>query len=285
MRKGSLITITVKKVKGGHDLYIGERALDSGSYKETKTGCEVTVRSIEIFDSEHLSVPKDFEQMHQELFQVIGSIGNLNKLYRMLMAIDHIRQKYFKEYDIAPYYLYGEISRILLDHGACMFVRGTLQKTELFSRFLMLREEMLDEHSTVGKSAVKSVNKIVEEQEKAGRTYQLPSVEDLQAMSYEMITLEIAQAEERLAKPRIIKILKDKRREKTPDKSKKSDTQMLKEVLAEDAAVAEPLTKLAVHQKKKEAKLRKEDAKYRKPTPRVKVAAIAKDEEYLDEPS
>lgn len=283
MRRERMYTITIKKVKGGYDLYMGERALDSGVFKETKTGYELTMRRIELFDEAHLSVPIEFEEMHIQLFKVIGSIEKLNKLYRVLMSIDNIRQKYFKEYDIAPYFLYGEISRLLLEHGACMLVRGTLQKTELFSRFLMLREDTLNEHSTLGKGEVKSVNEIMKEQADAERKYQLPPMDELNAMSYEMITLEIARAEERMAKPRFMKILKDKRQEKTPVKVKKTDMQVLKEVLAEDAGQAQPKTRLAAHQKRKAAKQQKEDRKYAKPI-KAKVAAVAQDEEYIDEP-
>jgi hypothetical protein len=60
-----------------------------------------------------------------------------------------------------------------------------------------------------GKGVVKNVDTILMEEEKAERKYRLPASNELKEMNYEMLTLEMAKAEEMMAKPKFIKILKE----------------------------------------------------------------------------
>jgi hypothetical protein len=106
-------------------------------------------------------------------------------------------------------------------------------------------------------------------------------------MNYEMLTLEMAKAEEMMAKPKFIKILKEMRLAKAPAKNRKTELQRMKDVIQEEKIDQEeqaPQTRLAKHQLRKAEKQRQEKIRYEQPAktqPKIKIAK-AEDAEYVE---
>ena len=121
---------------------------------------------------------------------------------------------------------------------------------------MILRDEMIADMTggELHTDSVKDVERIKSEEERAERRYRLPPINELKDMNYEMLTLEMAKAEEMMAKPKVIKVLKDLRLAKAPTKSRKTEMEKMKEIIQEEHDEHEPETRLAKHQRRKSAK-------------------------------
>jgi hypothetical protein len=278
--------------KRGKEVYvaIGDRELETAECTFTKTGVSLAVNDVEVFDPQYLTVPKEFERLHKELRKIIKDARDIERFYNYMLAADSIRKKHFSDHGILPYYLISLVTNALIEHNACVFQNGMLKKKEIFTRFLIYRNEVIAEATgevAIGKHAVKDLDQILSEEEKAERKYRLPASNELKEMNYEMLTLEMAKAEEMMAKPKFIKILKEMRLAKAPAKNRKTELQRMKDVIQEEKIDQEeqvPQTRLAKHQQRKAEKQRQEKIRYEQPAktqPKIKIAK-AEDAEYVE---
>jgi hypothetical protein len=279
--------LRVLKQDGEYVLTLNGREIESAMVDKRKDGgFDIALRLVELYDEQYLTLPKEFEVMQLDLLKLLKNMDAVNALYECLTTMDLMRPKHFADYDVIPYYATKLVIKILLKYAACRMHNGALRKTERFTQFLLHRAEMSG--STVfGKGAVKNVDTILMEEEKAERKYRLPASNELKEMNYEMLTLEMAKAEEMMAKPKFIKILKEMRLAKAPAKNRKTELQRMKDVIQEEKIDQEeqvPQTRLAKHQQRKAEKQRQEKIRYEQPAktqPKIKIAK-AEDAEYVE---
>lgn len=266
-----LVKLTAVKSKQDIIVKIAGREIETANFVPTKTGWILAFNDLEIFDPYYLSVPKEFEALHKELYKILKHIEEVDKLYSFLLSTDSIRKRHFSDLNIMPYYCVPLVTAALLRSHACLMQNGMLKKRETFTRFLIYRDEVIAEatgRNAMGTDTVKDFEKISAEEEKASRKYRLPPMDELKAMNYEMITLEMAKAEELMAKPKYMKVLKNLRTEKSSTKIRKTEKQVMKEAIDEERAAAledvAPVTRLAKHQKRKAEQARKDKARFEK---------------------
>lgn len=277
MEKG-MIQIQICMKGGAPILELDGREIESAILAKTKDGYKGEARFIELLDKDYLSVPKAFEQMHIALVTLLKNIKAVDELYDLFATTDAVRQKHFSDYDVIPYYAARMVMQILRKYAACRTQNGALKKTELFTRFLLLRAEMSGA-SIFGKGVLKDVDAILNAEEKASFKYRLPSRDELITMNYELLTLEMAKAEELMAKPKFIKILKELRLAKAPVKSRKTERQQLQEIITEEQDEQREhgaQTRLAKHQQKKSIKQRQIKEQYDRTKSQMHAAKIAK---------
>lgn len=282
--------LRVLKQDGEYVLTLNGREIESAMVDKRKDGgFDIALRLVELYDEQYLTLPKEFEVMQLDLLKLLKNMDAVNALYECLTTMDLMRPKHFADYDVIPYYATKLVIKILLKYAACRMHNGALRKTERFTQFLLHRAEMSG--STVfGKGAVKNVDTILMEEEKAERKYRLPASNELKEMNYEMLTLEMAKAEEMMAKPKFIKILKEMRLAKAPVKNRKTEMERMKEVIRDEQHEKDvtngdvPQTRLAKHQQRKAEKQRQEKIRYEQPAktqPKIKIAK-AEDAEYVE---
>jgi hypothetical protein len=279
--------LRVLKQDGEYVLTLNGREIESAMVDKRKDGgFDIALRLVELYDEQYLTLPKEFEVMQLDLLKLLKNMDAVNALYECLTTMDLMRPKHFADYDVIPYYATKLVIKILLKYAACRMHNGALRKTERFTQFLLHRAETSG--STVfGKGVVKNVDTILMEEEKAERKYRLPASNELKEMNYEMLTLEMAKAEEMMAKPKFIKILKEMRLAKAPAKNRKTELQRMKDVIQEEKIDQEeqaPQTRLAKHQLRKAEKQRQEKIRYEQPAktqPKIKIAK-AEDAEYVE---
>lgn len=284
------VTLHIVKQSGEYVLKLDDREIESAMVDKRKDGgFDIALRLVELYDEQYLTLPKEFEVMQLDLLKLLKNMDAVNALYECLTTMDLMRPKHFADYDVIPYYATKLVIKILLKYAACRMHNGALRKTERFTQFLLHRAEMSG--STVfGKGAVKNVDTILMEEEKAERKYRLPASNELKEMNYEMLTLEMAKAEEMMAKPKFIKILKEMRLAKAPVKNRKTEMERMKEVIRDEQHEKDvtngdvPQTRLAKHQQRKAEKQRQEKIRYEQPTktqPKIKIAKV-EDAEYVE---
>jgi len=271
------VMLRVQKQDGEYVMTIGDREIETAEISKRKDGgFDITVRLVELYDEQYLTLPRDFEPLQEDLMKLLKSMDAINALYESLTTMDLMRPKHFADYDVVPYYATKLVIKVLLKHAACRMHNGALRKTERFTQFLLHRAEMSGS-PVFGKGAVKNVDTILMEEEKAERKYRLPNINELKEMSYEMLTLEMAKAEEMMAKPKVIKVLKDLRLAKAPTKSRKTEMEKMKEIIQEEHDEREPETRLAKHQRRKSEKAIQEKVRFERPkstTGKVKISQV-----------
>lgn len=273
------VTLHVTKQGKEFVVAIGERELETAEVQTTKTGWVLDINDIEIWDPYYLSVPKEFERLHKDLMSLIKDVAALNRLYTYMLTSDMIRKKHFSDHSIVPYYIIPSMTVALLENNACIMQNGVLKKKERFTRYLILRDEMIADMTggELHTDSVKDVERIKSEEERAERRYRLPPINELKDMNYEMLTLEMAKAEEMMAKPKVIKVLKDLRLAKAPTKSRKTEMEKMKEIIQEEHDEHEPETRLAKHQRRKSEKAIQEKVRFERPkstTGKVKISQV-----------
>ena len=285
MEKG-MVQVKISMKEGEPILEFDGREMESAILTKTKDGFKGEMRFIELVDKDYLSVPREFEKMHIELVTLLKNAKAVDALYNLFTSIDAIRAKHFSEYDVIPYYSVRLVMKILLEHGACRYQNGGLRKTELFTRFLLLRAEMAG-MSAFGKGTLKDVDAILNAEEKSMRRYTLPPMDELKSMSYEMLTMEMAKAEELMAKPKYMKVLKTLRTEKSATKIRKTEKQVMDEAIREERDVQDgehetvSTTRLAKHQKRKAEQQRKDEERFEKKSKGAAIKQIKPNEEYI----
>ena len=285
---GCMSEVTLLITKSGI-VKLDGKELELAEVKHLTKGVEITLNPLMLIDPYYLTVPKQFEKLHTELLSLVKTQTVLDNLYTHLLSADSIRKKYFVEHDVIPYYIVPYVHNALVMHKACVNYMGMLRKTEIFTRFLMYRADAIVEE-TGGESVpynVKNIEQISAEEEKASRKYRLPPMDELKAMNYEMLTMEMAKAEEMMAKPKYIKILKTLRTEKSATKIRKTEKQVMDEAIREERDVQDgehetvSTTRLAKHQKRKAEQQRKDEERFEKKSKGAAIKQIKPNEEYI----
>ena len=270
-----MATIVISITKKGKEALacIGERELETADITFTKNGSvSLKMNALEVIDPYYLTVPKEFEKLHMELCKVLKTVAEVDKFYRFMLSMDSIRKKNFSDFDLLPYYIVPIVTSALVKHHAFIVQNGTYKKTELFTRFLIYRDETVAEAigGFAASGKLKNLEQVTAEEERAARKYRLPPMHELKEMNYEMLTMEMAKAEEMMAKPKIIKVLKNLRAAKSATKIRKTEKQVMDEAIREEREAQEeenepvPMTRLAKHQKRKAEQARKDKVRFEK---------------------
>lgn len=244
------LQLTIKKGK----VFANGREIEGAEVKGTLSGAIEFDNKLELIDPLYLSVPKQFAKLHVDLLAVLKDIDRLDAFYNFMMRTDGIRRKSFVEQGNVPFYMVPTIICLLTQHGAVNSNNGLLKKVELFTRFLMHRRDLMIDES-VDLQRLKSMDAIQREEEKREKRYIMPSLEELKAMSYEMLTDEIVRAEQLVAKSKIVRQLKEMRQAKKL-RSNKTEKDRMMDAIKEDRIEAEEFdhsqTRAAKHHKRKE---------------------------------
>ena len=260
--------MTVKKGK----VNVNGRECEDVDIKGTMNGSITWPSVLAILDEHYLTVPKEYEKMHVELFAIFKDMAKVNELYDYLLRTDGFRKKSMVVMGDIPFYIVDSLLAILSKHRAMSNVNGLFRKVEKFTRFLLLRsEEMHGEAASEMK--LKDTSTIMREEERDARKYSPPTLDEIKNMSYEMLTDEIAKAKSMFARKRVMDLLIEARKLKLRAKvQKKSEHERMMDIAREtDQDVDEDVPDFS-HTKAAKGARRKERVKER-----VK-------EEYIDNP-